>query len=66
MKKAKLGQITWQLVTMFGIAFLSVTVAYILSTMPSDQYYNIIQLLISFFAGYLTSQVTSASGEKEQ
>jgi len=65
-KKVKLEQVSWQLVSMFGIAFISVTVAYILSTMSADQYYNIIQLLISFFAGYLTSQVTSARGEKQQ
>jgi len=59
-KKLKLKEVTWEVVAMFAIAFVSVTVAYVLTSMPPEQYYAILQLLVSFFAGYLTSQVVSA------
>ena len=65
-KKLKLKEVTWQVVAMFAIAFASVTIAYILTEMPPEQYYTILQLIISFFAGYLISDVlkTGKGAEK--
>jgi hypothetical protein len=42
---------------MFAIAFVSVTIVYILTSMSPEQYYTILQLIISFFAGFFTSRV---------
>ncbi len=56
-KAIKLAEVAWQVVVMFIVAFLSITVAYILSEMPPEQYATLVQLLLSFFAGYLTAKV---------
>lgn len=58
MKKAKLDQPSWQAVVMFIGALAAATIAYVLTTMPPEQYYNIIQLLLSFFAGYVFGGLT--------
>ena len=63
MKKAKLDQPSWQAVVMFIGALAAVTTAYILTTMPPEQYYNILQLLLSFFAGYVLGGITQKAGE---
>jgi integral membrane sensor domain MASE1 len=57
-KKLSLREVTWQLVTMFLIAFVAVSIAYILTNMPPETYVTLVQLVIAFFAGYLTSQAT--------
>jgi hypothetical protein len=50
---------------MFGIAFISVTTAYILTEMPPEQYYNTLQLIISFFAGYVLGSITQRTGDNK-
>jgi len=65
MKKAKLKDISWQAVVMFGIAFISVTTAYILTEMPPEQYYNTLQLIISFFAGYVLGSIAQRTGDNK-
>jgi len=65
MKKTKLTQVSWQIVAMFAIAFVSVTVAYILSTMTPEQYYNVLQLIVSFFAGYVLGNFAPKTGDSQ-
>jgi phosphate starvation-inducible membrane PsiE len=63
MKKVKLEQISWQIVAMFIAALAAVTIAYVLTTMSPEQYYSILQLLLSFFAGYVFGGLVQKTGE---
>jgi zinc transporter ZupT len=63
MKKVRLDQPSWQAVIMFLGALAAVTIAYVLTTMQPDQYYNLLQLLLSFFAGYVFGGLTQKGGE---
>jgi hypothetical protein len=61
-KKFKLGEVTWQIVVMFVVAFTSVTVAFILTNMTPEQYSSVIQLVLSFFAGFIASKIVDKAG----
>ncbi len=60
--KQKLGEVAWQVVTMFAIAFIAITIAYILTEMPPEQYVALVQLVLSFFAGYVAGRVHGSPG----
>jgi F0F1-type ATP synthase membrane subunit a len=60
-KKLNLGEVTWQIVVMFVVAFTSVTVAFVLTNMTPEQYSSVIQLVLSFFAGFIASKVVDSA-----
>ena len=57
----KLSEVTWQIVVMFVIAIVAVTTAYILTEMSPEQYFSLLQLILAFFAGYLTSKISEVA-----
>jgi hypothetical protein len=56
-KPLKLGNYRWDIVIMFSIGFVCLTVAFIFSTMTPSEFKDILVTLFAFLAGMISSRV---------